>query len=217
MVQIYAQKFDGGVSKRVYNILTCDETWIYQYDPETKRQSSVWVFAGEDHPLKVRRNRSVGKKMVAAFFCKVGPVAIIPLEDRRTVNADWYINHCLPQTFEAWSLRRPKTGIRGLLLHHDNTSAHTAAKTLNFLAENSVQLVSYSPYSPDLAPCDFFLFPNVKEKIRGIRFDSPEGARLAFQEAIWTLPEDRWHNCFDSWFHCMKLCIESSGKYFRKL
>ena len=82
------KKFDGGVSKRVYNILTCDETWIYQYDPETKRQSSVWVFAGEDHPLKVRRNRSVGKKMVAAFFCKVGPVAIIPLEDRRTVNAD---------------------------------------------------------------------------------------------------------------------------------
>ena len=151
------------------------------------------------------------------FFCKVGPVAIIPLEDRRTVNADWYINHCLPQAFEAWSLRRPKTGIRGLLLHHDNASAHTAAKTLDFLAENSVQLVSHPPYSPDLAPCDFFLFPTVKEKIRGIRFDSPEEARLAFQEAFWTLPEDRWHNCFDSWFHRMKLCIECSGKYFEKL
>ena len=80
------KKFNGGGSKRVYDILTCDETWIYQYDPETKRQSSIWVFPGEDPPVKVRRARSVGKKMVAAF--KTGLVAIVPLEDRRTVNAD---------------------------------------------------------------------------------------------------------------------------------
>ena len=173
MVQVYAQEFNGGGSKRVYDILTCDETWIYLYDPETKRQSSIWVFPGEDPPVKVRRARSVGKKMVTAFFCKTGPVAIFPLEDRRTVNADWYINNCLPKAFEAWSSRRPKAGIRGLLLYHDNASAHTAAKTLDFLAENSVQLVSHPPYSPDLAPCDFFLFPTIKEKTRGIRFSSP--------------------------------------------
>ena len=118
------KKFNGGGSKRVYDILTCDETWIYQYDPETKRQSSIWVFPGEDPPVKVRRARSVGKKMVAAFFCKMGPVAIVP----RSLDS-----------------RRPKAGIRGLLLHHDKASAHTAAKTLDFLAENSVQLVSHPP------------------------------------------------------------------------
>ncbi|KAI6648260.1 Transposase [Oopsacas minuta] len=105
------KKFKGGEPKRVYDILTCDP------------------------PVKVRRARSIGKKMVTAFFCKTGPVAIIPLEDRRTVNAGWYINNCLPKAFEAWSSRHPKTGIRGLLLHHDNASAHTAAKTLDFLAE----------------------------------------------------------------------------------
>ena len=91
-----------------------------------------------------------------------------------------------------------------------------AAKTLDFLAENSVQLVSHLAYSPDLSPCDFFLFP-VKERIRGIRFDSPVEARVAFQEAVWTLPGDRGHNCFDSWIHRMKLCIESSSWNFEKL
>ncbi|KAI6647415.1 hypothetical protein LOD99_12411 [Oopsacas minuta] len=65
------KKFKGGESKRVYEILTCDETWIYQYDPETKRQSSIWVFPGEDPPVKVRRARSVGKKMVAAFSVRL--------------------------------------------------------------------------------------------------------------------------------------------------
>ncbi|KAI6658811.1 Histone-lysine N-methyltransferase SETMAR-like [Oopsacas minuta] len=134
--------------------------------------------------VKVRRARSVGKKMVAPFFCKTGPVAIILLEDRRAVNADWYINNCLPKAFDAWSSRRPKTGIRGLLLHHDNAFAHTAAKTLDFLAENSIQLVSHPPYSPDLVPCDFFLLLTIKDKIRGIRFESHEEARLAFGEAL---------------------------------
>ncbi|KAI6651220.1 Histone-lysine N-methyltransferase SETMAR-like [Oopsacas minuta] len=86
--KLMLKKFKGGESKRVYDILTCDETWIYQYDPETKQQSSIWVFPVEDAPVKVRRARSVGKKMVAAFSCKTGPVAIIPLKDRRTVNDD---------------------------------------------------------------------------------------------------------------------------------
>ena len=197
------KKFNGGGSKRVYDILTCDETWIYQYDPERKRQSSICVFPG-DPPVKLRRDRSVGKKMVA----------IVPLEERRTFNADWYINNCLPKAFEAWSSRRPKADIRGLLLHHDNASAHTAAKTLDFLAENSVQLVSHPPYSPDLAPCDFFRFLTIKEKIRGIRFGSPEEDGLAIEEALGTLPEEKWHNCFENWFHLMQLCIECSGKYF---
>ena len=168
MVQVFMLKrFNAVGSKCVYDILTCDETWIYQYDSETKLQSLIWVFLGEDPPVKVRQSRSVGK-MVAAFFCKTGPVAIIPLEDRRTVNADWYINCCLHKAIEAWSSRRSNTGIRGLLLHHDNASAHTAAKTLDFLAEDSVQLVSHPPYSPDLAPCDFFLFPTLKENIREV-------------------------------------------------
>ena len=116
-------KFNGGGLKAVYDILTCDETWIYQYDPGTKRQSSIWLFPGEEPPLKVRRAYSVGNKMVTTFFCKSDPIAIIPLEDRRTINADWDINHCLPKYFDVWTYR-PKTGIRGLLLHHD-TLQHT--------------------------------------------------------------------------------------------
>ncbi|KAI6647830.1 Histone-lysine N-methyltransferase SETMAR-like [Oopsacas minuta] len=147
-------------------------------------------------PCLSSRARSVEKKMVASFLCKTGQVAITPLEDRCTANADWCINDCLHKAFEAFSSRRPKTSIRGLLLHYDNASAHTAAKTLDFLAENSVQLVSHPLYSPDLAPWGFSLSPTVKEKIHGIRFENPE-------EALSALLEEKWHNCFDSWFHRM--------------
>ena len=52
------RKFDGGRYPLVWNIVTGNETWLYQYDPETKQQSVVWVFPDENPPVKFKRNRS---------------------------------------------------------------------------------------------------------------------------------------------------------------
>ena len=98
--------FDRGRSPRAWDILTGDKTWVYQYDPETKQQSVVWVFPDENPPVKFERNRSASKQMIACFFAKFGHVAPIPLEDRKTVTADWHVNHCLPKVFQAWCTRR---------------------------------------------------------------------------------------------------------------
>ena len=57
------KRFVDGTSRAVSDILTGDETWIYHYDPETKRQSKEWVEEGAPPPTKVRRARSVGKQM----------------------------------------------------------------------------------------------------------------------------------------------------------
>ena len=163
------RQFDGG-SPRVWDIVTGDKTWVYQYYPETKQQSEVWVFPGGNPPVKFKRNRSGSKQMIACFFAKFGHVATIQLENRKTSTADWYVNHFLPTKFQAWCKRRPRSGVRGLLLHHDNASALTAAVTLDFLVASSVQLVTYPSYSPDLAPCDWFLFPSVKRQLMGKQF-----------------------------------------------
>ena len=161
--QYMLQKFDGGRSRRVWDIVTGDETWLYCFDPETKQQSSVWVFPDEDPPVKFKRSRSSSKQMVASFFTKTGHLITVPLEERKTVTSDWYVTNCLPKVMEAWCQRRPRTATRVMLLHHDNAPAHTATRTLEFLDENGIQLVTHPPYSPDLAPCDWFLFPFVKK------------------------------------------------------
>ena len=101
------RKFDGGRSPFVWDIVTGDVTWVYQYDPETKQQSAVWVSPDESPPVKFKRNRSASKQMIACFFAKFGHVATIPLEDTKTVTADLYVNHCLPKVFQAWCKRRP--------------------------------------------------------------------------------------------------------------
>ena len=88
------RKFDRGRSTRVWNILTGDETWVYQYNPETKQQSAVWVFPDENPPVKF-------KTIQKCFQTKFGHVATMPLKDRKAVTADWYVNHCLRNFFQA--------------------------------------------------------------------------------------------------------------------
>ncbi|XP_037959406.1 histone-lysine N-methyltransferase SETMAR-like [Teleopsis dalmanni] len=92
------KKYVHGASKDVYKI-TGDELWIYAYEPETKQQSTMWVFEDEPNPTKVVRGRSTSKQMVAYFYGKTGHVATVPLEQRRTATSEWYTTICLPEVF----------------------------------------------------------------------------------------------------------------------
>ena len=197
------EKYDSGRANSTWNIVSGDETWVYQFDPETKAQSSVWLLPGDTPPLKFKRSRSTSKQMVASYIAKTGHITTIPLEERHTVTADWYVHQCLPLVLHAVRTRRPKSGIT---LHHDNAPAHTAAATREFLASEGVQLMSHPPYSPDLAPCDFFLFPHVKKQLRGTRYDSPKDAIRAFTRAIDSIDKVSWPEVWKSWFQRMAHC-----------
>jgi [histone H3]-lysine36 N-dimethyltransferase SETMAR len=207
------QRFNGGASNHVYDIVSGDESWIYSYEPESKVQSAVWVFQDEAKPTKVIRSRSVSKKMVASFVGKSGHIATIALEDRRTVNADWYTTACLPEVIN--ELRKTNKN-RRILLHHDNASSHTARRTTEFLEAHNVEILDHPPYSPDLSPNDFFTFPRIKKQLRGKRFQTPEQAVEAYKIAISSTPTSDWNYCFAQWFERMQKCINVNGEYFEK-
>ena len=57
-------------------------------------------------------------------------------------------------------------------LHHDNTSAHASRLLQSFLAKHQITQMTQSLYSPDLAPCDFWLFPKLKSPLKGKRFQT---------------------------------------------
>ena len=68
--------------------------------------------------------------------------------------------------------RRPATGLRGLCPIHDNEPAHKCVLVQDFLKEEKIVPLSHPPYSPDLSPCDFFLFPLIKKTLSGRRYES---------------------------------------------
>lgn len=210
-------KFDQGRSKRVNEIVTHDQTWIFCYLPETKQQSMVWVFDDEPPPTKVVRDKSVKKQMVDVFFRRTDVVAVVPLQQGRTVTAAWFTEVALPAAFKRLQEERPRAGLRGILLHQDNAPAHTAAKTIDFLHDSGVQLLPHPPHSPDLAPSDFFLFPEAKKRLRGKRFESVDGAIAAFRDVLDDIPKSEFQKCFDKWFWRMDECIRARGEYFEKI
>lgn len=208
------EKFDGGRSKRVYDVITGDESWFYYYDPETKRQSQVWIGRNDPRPTKVRRQRSAGKHMFAIFFMKSGFNTIIPLENGKTVTADWYTNECLSTVLKQVKQRRR---LNDLIIHHDNASAHKATQTMEYLESQRVKLMGHPAYSPDLSPCDFWLFPKIKEQLRGKDFQDLSELQGALEEQMNSLQKEDFYQCYEQWFERMDKCIRVQGQYFEKL
>ena len=119
------------------------------YEHESKQQSTVWVCQDEPNPTKVARSRNTCKQTISCFFKITEHFAIVPLEQRRTVNSEWYTTICLPVVFQ--EIRKTNRQ-RRITLHHDNAGSHTSAQTTALLRTRNIDLMSHSPYSPDLAP-----------------------------------------------------------------
>ncbi|GBP39784.1 Histone-lysine N-methyltransferase SETMAR [Eumeta japonica] len=97
-------------------------------------------------------------------------------------------HHFFAQCLKKVREKRPKTRI---LLHYDYTSPHTANKTMSFLTSEKVKLVTHPAFSPDLTPCDFFIFSKIKYLMTGLTFTEPEDTVLAFNQHVQNMPSDQ--------------------------
>ena len=96
------------------------------------------------------------------FFYASGVVHHEYLPEGSTVNQTYY-NEVLKRLRDAIRRKRPELRRSSdWFFHHDNAPAHSALRTREFLAKHSITVLPHPPYSPDLAPCDFFLFPMLK-------------------------------------------------------
>ena len=209
--------FDYGKSQYVNSIVTGDESWLYYYDVRSKSKNKVWVFENEKTPTSVKQSRSVRKKMVVVFFGRRGIIKRICLNEQKTVTAKWYTEICLPQLLEELKILRPNSRLDTWRLHHDNAPAHRAQLTENFLKESGLIVLEHPPYSPDLAPCDFKLFPMITEQLKGKHFSNEDELIEAWDTICAEVGQETWANIFDEWFQRMEKCISCNGKYFEKL
>ena len=75
----------------LHALVTCDESWIYCYDPETKRQSSQWKHAGSPRPKKARQSKSTHKLLMIPFFDSTGMIYMHWVSTGQTVNKEYYV------------------------------------------------------------------------------------------------------------------------------
>jgi len=74
--------------------------------------------------------------------------------------------------------------------------------------------MDHQPYSPDLAPCDFWLFPKLKNALKGQRFADFSDIQCNVKTLLQGIPENNFQDCFQQWHHHLTKCIASQGEYF---
>ena len=75
-------------------------------------------------------------------------------------------------------------------------------------------MLEHPAYSPDLAPSDFFLFPKIKELLKGRNFDDIDDIRSKKTAVLKAIPQNQFQNFFEGPTRRWHRCIASQGEYF---
>lgn len=196
-------------------IITGDETWVPFFEPETKQETMVWTQRGANPPLKARRDSHTKKIMLTLFFDESGPISVDFLQPGTTINSERYIQTLMKLKNDISNKRR--TGQKPNIVLHDNARPHTAAKTLEAMAKLGFETLEHPPYSPDLAPCDYAIFPSLKKHLRGRVFASQDHLEQEVRRCIlFQMARAEFASAIDALHHRWEKCVTLAGGYVEK-
>ena len=155
------EKYDKCDPRPLEEIVTGDETWIYHFQPDSKAKNKVWISSEGDKPVIARRCKTSNRMLYVIFIDWKGPVLQIPVPKGSSVTGKFYRESVLTQLVDIYQKHRRCSGVRCIKLLHDNAPAHKSATVQEYLKESGLDVLDHPPYSPDLSPCDFWLFPRL--------------------------------------------------------
>ncbi|CAF2734506.1 unnamed protein product [Rotaria sp. Silwood2] len=119
-----------------------------------------------------------------------------------------------PVVKEIWKQRK-SADTKGIKFLQDNARPHIHSDVINYLTEEGIIIMLHPPYSPDLAPCDYWLNNYIKRNLT----DQPDEKLLAraVSKVMKKIPKEEFKKTFDKLLERMKLCINNHGDYFEHL
>ena len=107
------EKYDKCDPRRLEEIVTGDETWIYHFQPDSKAKNKVWVSSEDNRPVIAHCCKTSNHMLYAIFFDSKGPVLQIPVPKGSSVTGKFYRESVLIQ-LDFYQKHRPRTGVRGI-------------------------------------------------------------------------------------------------------
>ena len=152
--------------------------------------------------------------MLIIFFDCEGVVHYEFAPRGQTINKKYYVE-VLKRLRDAVRRKRPRFWSSGdCLLHHDNAPAHLSNLVQEFLTKHNFAQLRQHPYSPDIAPCDFYVFPKLKMALKGKRFDDIETMQNNATRKLKAIQKSAFEDCFKMWKHHWERVVHSKGNYF---
>lgn len=201
-VQIAQELFDflsNCNDQKLKKVLTQDETWIYFSNP----RNSMWLEEGQPIPEKPKKTIGAKKVMISVIWGITGMVSITMLPIGQKFNRNFFEQKVLGDLSSTI-----KTN--GIFLHMDNARPHLVYKKLN---ELGIKRLDHPPYSPDLAPSDFFLFGFLKKLLEGEEFNSANELFDRVTEILNGISKSILKSVYDEWMNRLLIVQESKGNY----
>jgi hypothetical protein len=158
----------------------------------------------------MRRGIDHDKTVLTIFWKPNGLHLIDMIPKREKYNTRYYVDnvrtpicqHLIP------------AGKCRLVIHAENSPCHTANTVLDFMSQRKVRFAPHPPYSPGIAPSDFFLFGNLKHELRGSRFQTNEELLVEIRKLVGEILLETLLDVFHDWISWCERLIANDGHYF---
>ena len=135
------------------------------------------------------------------FFDSTGMIYMHWFPTGKTVNKEYYVE--VLREFR-------KSG--QWHFHQDNALVQNSILVTDYLTKMGIKTVRHPPYSPELAPCDCWSFP----KLRDCRYETIEAMKEAVKKVIDTFTQDDFHGAFQKLLERYSKYITARGDYFEE-
>jgi histone-lysine N-methyltransferase SETMAR len=166
-------------------------------------------------PKKTKLVPSAGKVMASVFWDAEGILFIEYLEKGKTITKEYY-SHLLTRLDEKIRKKRPGLQKKKIIFNQDNASAHKSVLAMGKLRDLHYELLEHPPYSPDLAPSDFSLFPKLKLFLAGQHFSSNQEVIAAVEGYFADLTKNHYRDGIMALEHRWNKCISVKKDYVEK-
>lgn len=212
----FLEDYDKSGNHVIDRIVTGDETWVKHVNCETKRQSMEW---GHTHspkkPRKCLQTLSARKIMATVFWDAQGVILVDFLERGQTINSERYCETLKKLRRAIQNKRRGKLSEK-VLFFHDNARPHTANRTQTLLDGFGWEVFNHPPYSPDLAPSDYHLFPAMKTWLATQRFDTDAELHAGVNQWLNSQAVDFYRDGIEKLVPRYDKCLNLNGDYVEK-
>ena len=162
-----------------------------------------------DEPRPGRPEASNGAELVEKVL------EIIAIDANFTVRMlaeELNLSYCTIYTILTEDLGKRKVFSR-FVPHQLNAPPQKTKKVNEFLMKKQISVIDHPPYSPDLSPCDYFLFPKLKIAMKGAFYDDVPTIQSAVIQVLKNIPKTEFKKSMDKLVGRSKRCIESNGTY----
>jgi histone-lysine N-methyltransferase SETMAR len=191
------------------HLVTGDESWFFI----TSTIRRMWSVVRDDVATIPRTDIATKKFMYTIMWNPSGFHVIDKLPLGAKMNSGHYTANVLQPLYEVFFPRGRKPRAKRLVVHVDNCSVHRSGATEAFMESHEMIRMPHPPYSPDLAPSDFYLFGLVKGKLGHVDVMEEDDLFEALDEILGSIPGEELLRVFETWLDRVRAVSDGDGDY----